>query len=298
MGYRMAALAARKQTSSPLVVFNRTQEKAKQFVQEMPNAVAASSLADVSASADVIHCCVGPTKASWQILLGLRGLIKQARPGTVIIDHSTVDLETTMECHEFARSHGVHFLDAPVSGGPEGAAAGTLTMMVGGDKDVFEQVLPHLQTMSPSPKLMGAAGAGTMAKLVNQLLTSVHTAATAEAMTLAAKFRLNPQSLIEMVEQSFGGSRMFSRNAPLMAEHGRDKSQKSATPLKNLAKDTAIIRELSSRHNISLPQLDAAHALLQQAVGSSYGDSDISFLSEAMESAASTRLLSSDMQVV
>jgi len=298
MGYRMAALAARKQTSSPLVVFNRTEAKAKQFVQETPNSIAASSLADVSANADLIHCCVGPTKASWQILLGLKGLISQARPGTVIVDHSTVELETTMECHEFARNHGVHFLDAPVSGGPEGATAGTLSMMVGGDKQVFEQVMPYLQTMSRSPKLMGAPGAGTMAKLVNQLLTSVHTAATAEAMTLAAKFRLNPQSLIEIVEHSFGGSTMFSRNAPLMAEHGRDKSQKSATSVKNLAKDAAIIRDLSSKHNISLPQLDAAHALLQQAVGSSYGESDISFLSEAMETAASTRLLSSDVQVV
>src|SRR5256885_13467674 len=122
-------------------------------------------------------------------------LARSARAGQVYADHSTVSLELNRRCSAQLRERGAQFLDAPVSGGPAGAQAGTLTVMVGGDKAAFDIALPVFQAFGKDLRLCGGVGAGQAIKLVNQLLVVVHTAAIAEAAVLCAKLGADPNTV-------------------------------------------------------------------------------------------------------
>src|SRR6266446_4662600 len=124
--------------------------------------------------------------------------------GQVYADHSTVSLAVNRRCAELVGARGARFLDAPVSGGPAGAQAGTLTVMVGGDAQAFGKNI----------RLCGGIGAGQAVKLVNQLLVGVHTAAIAEAAVFGAKLGADPRTVLEILGTSFGGSTMMTRNMP------------------------------------------------------------------------------------
>ena len=153
------------------------------------------------------------------------------------------------------------FLDAPISGGPTGAKDGTLSIMVGGNLDDYTMALPYYEMMGTKVKYMGNTGAGTAMKLINQLLTAVHTTAAAEAISLANAVGITIKDAMEILSVSFGNSTMLERSAPII----RDKSYiGSPAPARNLIKDIHIVTELAKDFNLSLPLIKSTEILFDQ----------------------------------
>src|SRR5262249_14039110 len=142
----------------------------------------ASNPAEVAPAAETLLTCLTNTASVEDVYLGPDGLIGAARPGQILIDCSTVSPATSRQCAEGARTRGADFLDAPVSGGPAGAQAATLTIMVGGRPETFERARPILEAFGKNIRLVGPTGVGSTIKLANQLLAAVNTATVAEAM--------------------------------------------------------------------------------------------------------------------
>jgi 3-hydroxyisobutyrate dehydrogenase-like beta-hydroxyacid dehydrogenase len=236
-----------------LIVWNRTRSRGEGLIRE--GARAADSPAILAQEADLILACLADIPASLEVFLGREGIVPAARKGQVLVDHSTVDLETSRRIHDAAAERGAAFLDAPVSGGPRGAAEGTLSIMAGGDAAAFERALPVFRSMGKTVLHMGGCGAGTVTKLVNQLLVGVHTLAACEALALARKAGADLRKVIEVLGNSWGQSRMLERNAPPIL--GRDFGP-SSVPLRNLLKDLEIIVRLGKDLGLTLPAASRA----------------------------------------
>ena len=150
------------------------------------------------------------------MFLGDGGIISEARPGQILVDHSTVGPDTSKAIYAAAAAKGAFFLDAPISGGVERAADGTLTIMAGGDAEAFAQVLPIFEACGTNIRHVGAPGAGSIIKLINQLLCGIHSLAAAEAFLVGTRGGADPQTLLDILSTSWGTSFMLSRNGPVM----------------------------------------------------------------------------------
>jgi 3-hydroxyisobutyrate dehydrogenase-like beta-hydroxyacid dehydrogenase len=171
-----------------------------------------------------------------------------ASEGQLYIDHSTVSIGLNRWCAEMLGARNAAFLDAPVSGGPAGAEAGTLTVMVGGDHATFTRALPVFETYGRTIRLCGPVGGGQVVKLVNQLLVSVHTLASSEAAALAARLGADLGIVQDVIGTSFGSSAMLLRNLPRFI--ARDFSP--ATPVGLIAKDLSIIHAEAANAGVPL----------------------------------------------
>src|SRR5690606_4180799 len=138
-----------------------------------------------------------------QVYLGVDGLVQAAKPGLILIDCSTVSPETSKKLYNAASEAGLHFIDAPVSGGTTGAASGTLSIMVGGQESTFNEVLPVLEAMGKQVHYVGEAGSGSAVKLINQLMVGIHTQAVSEALALAEQFGIDLDLLFSILNHSF-----------------------------------------------------------------------------------------------
>jgi 3-hydroxyisobutyrate dehydrogenase-like beta-hydroxyacid dehydrogenase len=245
MGQGMADNLLKK--GADLTVFTRTRAKVDAMAQR--GAKGAASVAEITRNTDAVHVCLPDVKTSRELLLDEDGIIANARPGQVVVDHSTVDIQTSRDCYDAAKQKGAYFLDAPISGGPTGAANGTLAIMVGGDRAGFDKALPHFEMMGANIKLMGPGGAGTAMKLINQLLVGVHTAAAAEAFALANAAGVDIQAAADLLKVSWGGSMMVERSAPITAAR---KFADSAAPVRNLEKDLGIIKAFADSEGLAL----------------------------------------------
>jgi 3-hydroxyisobutyrate dehydrogenase/2-hydroxy-3-oxopropionate reductase len=171
-----------------------------------------------------------------------------ATPGQLYADHSTVSPGLNRQCAETLRARGASFLDAPVSGGPAGAEAGTLTVMVGGDEATFQRALPVFEAFGAKIRLCGPVGAGQAIKLVNQYLVAVHTLAASEAAAFAVQLGADLATVQDVIGTSFGSSAMLLRNLPRYI--ARDFSP--ATPVGLIAKDLSIIHSEAARAGVPL----------------------------------------------
>lgn len=256
----------------PLVVFNRTAARVAPLVTA--GAQLSGSVGELSAASDIVICCLDSVAASEAVLLGDAGVVASARPGTILVEHSTISPALVSRVAIAARARSVGFLDAPVSGGPEGAAQGTLAIMVGGDEHTFASVSPILGAYGGTIRLLGPNGAGTNAKLVNQLLTFVHGAAAAEAIALAEASGLDVRAFSEVLRESFGYSRMFDRTSARVLGH----DYSAGAALRLFAKDLGLVRELGGVTGIPLPVADAAQVILDAAIEGGFAEQDIAAL--------------------
>ncbi|MFA6110361.1 MAG: NAD(P)-dependent oxidoreductase [Candidatus Latescibacterota bacterium] len=194
-------------------VYNRTDRpRVDQVVAAGGRRVASPQLA--AANAEVVITMVTDTPDVEAVILGPEGVIHGARPGTTVIDMSTVSPRVTRQIGARLAEGGVAMLDAPVSGGEAGARNGTLSIMVGGEPEVFENCLPVLQALGRSVTLMGKAGAGQTTKLCNQIAVAVNNLAMAEALTLAATSELDPRLVLAAISGGAGGSWYLSNLGP------------------------------------------------------------------------------------
>jgi 3-hydroxyisobutyrate dehydrogenase-like beta-hydroxyacid dehydrogenase len=234
----------------------------------------------------VVLTCLATPAVVEALFLGTDGIVAGGRAGQVWVDHSTVSPSTNAKCAEAAASVGAAFLDAPVSGGPEGAAAGTLAIMVGGDPATFEQTLPVFQAMGANIRRCGPAGAGTAVKLVNQLLVGIHTAAAAEAVVLGVKAGADPQIILDLISTSYGASRMLSRNLPLQI--ARDWTP--TTPVSVILKDLLLIHEFAQDQGARLLLGGLSLELYKEAVQLGHGNMDMSAMCLPLERIADTEI--------
>jgi 3-hydroxyisobutyrate dehydrogenase len=192
----------------PLTVWNRSPHKAEGLIAL--GARAAESPAALAAECDLILCCVSDTPDVEAVLLGENGVIHGVRPGSLVIDMSTISPAATRVIAARLSERGVAMLDAPVSGGSEGAARGTLSIMVGGAAADYERALPVFQAMGKTITHVGAIGAGQTVKLVNQILVVVNMLAVSEALIFAQAGGLDLEKTIAAVAGGAGGSWMLS----------------------------------------------------------------------------------------
>jgi len=199
-----------------LSVWNRTASRMDDLVSE--GALAADSPADLASSSDVIITCVSDTSDVEAVILGDSGVIHGVQPGALVIDMSTISPKTTREIMEKLAEINVHMLDAPISGGSEGAARGTLSIMVGGDPDQFERALPVFQAMGKAITHVGGHGAGQTVKLVNQILVVINMLGVSEALLFAQAGGLDLGKTLDAVSQGAAGSWMLSNRGPQVME--------------------------------------------------------------------------------
>ena len=246
---------------------NRSQEKVRQIADA--GATAAASSAEVMEGCDIVLACLPDVATCEAVLLG--EALPNARPGQVIVDHSTVGAATSRACAAAAEERGAMFLDAPISGGTERATDGTLTIMVGGPAEAYQRVAPAFDVMGTVVRHVGPTGSGTAAKLVNQLLVGVHKVAAAEAMLLAAKSGADPALVFELVNSGWGQSFILGRNAPAMLDRDFEGVR---TQLRVFLKDLRLIQEMARDLETPIPGGDLAYRLFYEATEQGLGDLD------------------------
>lgn len=265
-------------------VFNRSKAAIDRLAAE--GATPASSAAEVASRAEIIMTAL-PTPESVESVY--TEMAQQARSGQIYIDHSTVSPGLNRKCAELLKSRQSDFLDAPVSGGPAGAQAGTLTVMAGGDQPVFDRALPVFQAFGKNIRLCGGPGAGQVVKLVNQLLVGIHTSAIAEAAVFGVRFGADPQVVLEVIGTSFGGSTMMTRNLPRFIS--RDFTP--ATPVGLILKDLGLIHDEAKAGGIPLLLGGLVEQRFSEASARGLGDEDMAALVKLWEEPAGVDVSSS-----
>ena len=199
-----------------LMVWNRTASKADALVSE--GAARAGSPEDLARQCDVIIICVSDTPDVEAVLFDESGVFHGARAGSLVVDCSTISPIKTQQFAAKLAEKGVHMLDAPISGGSEGAALGTLSIMVGGETEQVERAMPYLEAMGKSITHVGGNGAGQMVKLVNQILVVNSMLALGEAMLFAQAGGLDLEKTLQAVEGGAAGSWTLSNRGPQVIE--------------------------------------------------------------------------------
>ena len=197
-------------------IWNRTQSKMDPFIEL--GAIVTSSPADVASHADIIITCPSDTPDVEHVLLQANGVIFGVKPGNLVIDMSTISPEVTRKLAAVLAERDVHMLDAPISGGSEGAANGTLSIMVGGEASQVARAMPAFEAMGKKITHVGEIGAGQMVKLVNQILVVVTMLGVGEALLFAQAGGLDLNKTLEAVTQGAAGSWMLSNRGPQVVE--------------------------------------------------------------------------------
>jgi 3-hydroxyisobutyrate dehydrogenase-like beta-hydroxyacid dehydrogenase len=198
MGYPMAGYLAK--AGHDTVVYNRTAEKAEQWVAEY-GGTSAPTPRQAAERADIVFSCVGNDDDVREVLLGEDGVLAGIGERGIIVDHTTASATIAREIHEKAANKKVGFLDAPVSGGQAGAENGQLTVMVGGDPELFERARPVIDCYAKAITLIGPIGSGQLAKMVNQICIAGVVQGLSEGLHFAKRVGLDPAVVIESISK-------------------------------------------------------------------------------------------------
>jgi 2-hydroxy-3-oxopropionate reductase len=198
----------------PLVVFSRSKGPLEELVRE--GAISADSARGVAERAETIITMLPDSPEVREVILGKNGVVEGIKAGSVVIDMSSINPLVTQEISRTLEEKGVKMLDAPVSGGETGAIQGTLAIMVGGEKKVFEDCLEILKAMGKNIVHVGGIGAGGYVKLVNQIIVALNIASVGEAFSLGVKAGLDPQVIYQAIRGGLAGSQVLETKAPMI----------------------------------------------------------------------------------
>jgi 3-hydroxyisobutyrate dehydrogenase len=268
MGFGMAHNLHKQQLLT--AVWNRSTEKATRFAAET-GVTAAKDLAQLASLCDTIVLCVS---ADDDVLSIVDALLPHVRGDSLVIDCSTISSDTARIAAHRLRERKVAFLDAPVSGGVEGARSATLAIMVGGEESAFELAQPVLRAMGKTVSYFGPTGAGQAAKATNQIMCAGVIQAVAEAMAFAKSEDLPLDRLIDTLGQGAGSSWYFVHRAPNIL---RDEYP-AGFRVKLHEKDLKICRAMAAKHGVQLPLIEMTLVHYRRLIEQGHGDEDISTL--------------------
>jgi len=257
MGFPMAGYIHK--AGYPLTVYNRTPEKAEAL--EQAGAVIARTPREVAERSDLVIAIVTDTPDVEQVLFSEHGVVAGARPGMIFIDMSTIAPGATRLFAERLAAQQVHYLDAPVSGGDIGAINGTLTIMVGGEADIFAQAAPVLATMGSRVTHVGPYGSGQLVKACNQILCAVNMVAVCEALMLASSAGLDLDTVLAVVTGGAANSWALQQLGPRIAHGNLD----PGFMVKLIQKDLNIVFSTAADAHLPLPGTAVAAQLFQAA---------------------------------
>jgi 3-hydroxyisobutyrate dehydrogenase len=263
-----------------LTVWNRTASRTEAIVEA--GAQAASDPAIVAAQSDIIVVCVSDTPDVEAVVLGENGILHGAKPGSLVIDCSTISPKATKEIAAKLAEKEVAMLDAPISGGSEGAAKGTLSIMVGGAAADFERARPVFEAMGKTITHVGQTGAGQTVKLVNQVLVVGNALAMCEALLLAQAGGVDLKTTLKAVEAGAAGSWMLSNRGPQIIE--RDWRPGFTIDLQ--LKDLRLVRQAADELGVPLLGTDLIFDLYRTLQAQGLGDQGNHMLMKALENLA------------
>ncbi len=214
-----------------------------------------------------------------EVLTGAEGLLENTDRDSCVFICSTLSPEQVKRLADLAEGRGIHLLDSPVSGGAQGAMAGTLTIMIGGPQEAVEKNRKALEAIGTNIYYMGQVGSGSSAKTINQLLVAVHNVAAAEALLLASKSGIKLELMYDIIKTSAGYSWMFEHRAMRMVQ--RDFKPRGV--LRILLKDTNIVMETAQSLDLVLPVAGLVRQLFQAGVNCGLGDEDDSAIVKVLE---------------
>jgi len=269
MGKLMASNLIKK--GFPLIVYDVRKEPLQQLSKL--GAETASSSQEVGRKAKIIIVVTRTFPQVKEVFLGKEGILKSAEKDSIIVIMSTISPPEVKEVAEACKMRGIKVIDAPISGGTKGAAGGTLTIMVGGDKSTFESCLPLFEAMGKNIYHMGNIGMGQTVKLVNQLLVSVNLLAVAEGVVLGVKAGIDPQKLFEVLGKGAAESWVLNYVSPRIVS--RDFTNNKST-LYTLIKDSEIVASTGIKLKVPLPIASAAYQVYVEAEACGLGEEDIS----------------------
>ncbi|WP_270730461.1 NAD(P)-dependent oxidoreductase [Shimia sp. Alg240-R146] len=221
MGYPMAGHLAK--AGHDVCVFNRTTAKAEAWAKEHGGRFGATPQEAV-AGADFVMCCVGNDDDLRQVCVGDSGAFSGMSEGTIFVDHTTVSAKVTAELYREAKTRGISFVDGPVSGGQAGAENGVLSIMCGGDQQIYDSAEPIMQAYGRSIKRLGESGAGQLTKMVNQICIAGLVQGLSEGLHFAEKAGLDGRAVVDVIAGGAAGSWQMANRYETMIddefEHG------------------------------------------------------------------------------
>ena len=271
MGYPMAGHL--QKAGCEVVVYNRSSERAQAWVAQYGGQCAETPAA-AAACADLILVCVGNDDDVRSVVFGQQGVLAGAPEGAIVVDHTTASADLARELEQACAANKLGFLDAPVSGGQAGAENGQLTVMVGGKEDVFTRAKPLLEHYARCVRLLGGAGSGQLAKMVNQVCIAGVVQGLAEGLHFAEQAGLDAAAVVEVISQGAAQSwQMNNRYQTMLAgeyEHG--------FAVDWMRKDLGIVLEEAKRLGMELEltqQVDKYYAEVQDMGGGRWDTSSL-----------------------
>ena len=266
-----------------LKVFDLSEEAINFAVQL--GAVATKSVKEAAIGVDFVLTML-PVGTNVKEVFMNDGVIAAADAGTIMIDSSTIDVETAQATYLAAKAAGFDMIDAPVSGGVLGADAGTLTFMCGGDKKTFEKAKPILQDMGKNIIHCGKAGLGQATKICNNMLAGINALAAAEAMVMGERLGVAPETLYNVISTSTGRSYIFENSNPVPGVSASSPANNNFKPgfmAKLMLKDLRLSQAAAQSASTSTPLGAVATASFQQLIENGYGDYDTSSIIKVID---------------
>jgi 3-hydroxyisobutyrate dehydrogenase/2-hydroxy-3-oxopropionate reductase len=281
MGYPMAGHLAR--AGHHVTVYNRSAAKAAAWAAECPGNATAPTPREAAAGADIVFACVGNDTDLRSVVLGkdlgggqraADGAFAGMKPGAIFVDHTTASAEVARELYAQSQKLGLHFVDAPVSGGQAGAQNGLLTVMCGGDAAAFDQVKPAAMAFSRAFTLLGASGAGQLAKMVNQICIAGLVQGLSEAIAFGQQAGLDMHQVLDVIGKGAAQSWQLDNRGKTMAD---DKFE-FGFAVDWMRKDLGLVLDEAKRNGARLPVtalVDQFYADVQKMGGGRWDTSSL-----------------------
>jgi 3-hydroxyisobutyrate dehydrogenase len=263
-----------------VTVHNRSREKEEPLAKA--GARRAGSPQDASQEADIIITCVSDTPDVEGVVLGENGVIHGAKTGAIVVDMSTISPSATRRMAARLAARGIRMLDAPVSGGSEGAQKGTLSIMVGGEAEAVAKAMPVLSAMGKSITHVGPSGAGQFTKAINQVIISGVYLAVAEGMTLGLKAGLDMEKVIQALSGGAAGSWVLNFRSANMIKNEYPLGFRVSLHRKDLAIAMQAARELG----VCLPATAIVEQIENGLIARGYGDEDMSAMARTIRTSS------------
>jgi len=261
----------------PLTVHSRSPGPVDDLVEA--GASRGSDPAEVAAASAITITMLPDTPDVETVMLGPKGVVEAAQPGSLVIDMSSIDPGPTRSIAEAFAARDVSMLDAPVSGGERGAIDATLSIMVGGDADAVQRAMPVLEALGKSIVHIGPSGAGQVAKACNQLVVAATIEAVAEALLLAERSGVDPAKVREALLGGFAGSKILEVHGQRML----DRTFEPGFRIRLHRKDARIVEEAAAATGTPIPSFAVVAGQLQDAVDAGEGELDHSGLFQTLE---------------